>query len=95
MRKLTQLLALGLLAGATSFFLAGCASDGHGDHHHGAASAKPYTLNTCLVSGEGFSHGKPYTFVHDGQEIKLCCKECLKDFEGEPAKYLKKLPAKQ
>ena len=36
-------------------------------------------------------HGKPYVFTHEGQEIKMCCKDCLKDFKKEPAKYLKKI----
>jgi hypothetical protein len=58
-----------------------------------AAKAKPYPLKTCVVSDEplGGDHGEPYTFVHEGQEIKLCCKPCLKDFNKEPAKYLKKI----
>ena len=60
-----------------------------------AAKAKPYPLKTCIVSDEplGGEHGEAYTFVHEGQEIKLCCKPCLKDFNKEPAKYLKKLEA--
>ncbi len=65
--------------------------------HHDAKStdpkAKPYPLKTCIVSDEqlGGDMGKPYVFVHEGQEIKLCCKGCLKDFDKAPAKYLKKL----
>ena len=92
MKTLTKILALAVLAGATSILFVGCASDGH-DHagHSHSAAVKPYPLNTCLVSGEGFDHGKPYTFVHDGQEIKLCCKDCLADFNKEPQKYLSKL----
>jgi hypothetical protein len=44
------------------------------------------------VSGEKLGeHGKPYVFTHEGQELKLCCKPCLKDFKKDPAKYLKKL----
>lgn len=35
--------------------------------------------------------GSPHTFVHNGREIKLCCKGCLKDFNKEPAKYIKQL----
>jgi len=27
--------------------------------------------------------------------IKLCCKDCLKDFKKEPAKYLKKIEEAQ
>lgn len=59
--------------------------------------AKPYPLKTCIVSDEklGGDHGEPYVFVHEGQEIKLCCKPCLKDFNKEPAKYLKKLDEKK
>jgi YHS domain-containing protein len=59
-----------------------------------AKSARPYTLKTCIVSGEKLGEmGKPYVFVHEGQEIKLCCKNCLKDFQKDPAKYVKKLAA--
>jgi hypothetical protein len=60
-----------------------------------AKSAKPYPLKTCIVSGEKLDGdmGKPYVFVEQGQEIKLCCKDCLKDFKKDPAKYLKKLAA--
>lgn len=55
-------------------------------------TAKPYPLEKCLVSDEKLGEmGKPYVFTHEGQEIKLCCKSCLKDFKKAPAKYLKKL----
>lgn len=57
-------------------------------------AAKPYPLDTCIVSGEKLGEmGKPFVFTHEGQEIKLCCKSCQKDFKKEPAKYLKKLKA--
>jgi YHS domain-containing protein len=53
---------------------------------------KPYPLDKCIVSDEKLGeHGKPYVFTHEGQEIKMCCKDCLKDFKKEPAKYLKKI----
>ena len=56
------------------------------------AKAKPYTLKTCVVSGEKLGEmGDPYVFVHEGREIKLCCKNCLKDFNKAPAKYVKKI----
>jgi len=57
------------------------------------AKAKPYPLDTCAVSGEklGGSMGEPYVFVYEGQEVKLCCKSCLKDFNKEPAKFVKKI----
>jgi len=54
--------------------------------------AKPYPLQTCVVSGEKLGGmGKEYVFTHEGQEIKLCCKSCLKDFKKDPAKYMKKI----
>ena len=53
---------------------------------------KPYTLKTCIVSGDELGGmGAPYVFVHDGREIKLCCKGCLKDFKKDAAKYVKKI----
>jgi hypothetical protein len=52
----------------------------------------PYPLDKCIVSDEKLGEmGKPFAFVHAGQEIKLCCKPCQKDFTKDPAKYLKKL----
>ncbi len=53
---------------------------------------RPYPLDKCVVTDEKLGeHGKPYVFTHEGQEIKMCCKDCLKDFKKEPAKYLKKI----
>ena len=57
-----------------------------------AEKTKPYPLDKCVVSDEKLGeHGKPYTFTSDGQEVKLCCKDCLKDFKKDKAKYLKKI----
>lgn len=53
---------------------------------------KAYPLKTCIVSDEELgSMGDPFVFTHEGQEIKLCCKSCQKDFKKNAAKYLKKL----
>jgi hypothetical protein len=77
--KAALFLALGLMALAVT----GCGRSGE---------ARPYPLSTCIVSDEKLgSMGEPYVFVHEGQEIKLCCKGCLKDFQREPEKYLAKL----
>lgn len=55
--------------------------------------AKPHPLKTCVVSGEVTDKGsmKPHSFVYEGQEVKLCCKSCLKDFNNHPKKYIKKI----
>jgi YHS domain-containing protein len=59
-----------------------------------APKLKPYPLQTCVVSDEKLGEmGKPYVFEHEGREIKLCCKSCLKDFKKDPAKYVKKIEA--
>ena len=53
----------------------------------------PYPLKTCIVSGEALdSMGAPVVFVREGRELKVCCKGCIKGFDKEPARYLKKLP---
>ncbi len=57
-----------------------------------AEKAKAYPLKTCLVSGNDLnSMGGPVTKVYSGQEIKFCCKPCVKKFEANQAKYLAKL----
>jgi len=60
-----------------------------------ATTPKPDQLKTCPVSGEKLDGdmGKPYVFVYQGQEVKLCCSGCKKDFDKDPAKYLKKIRA--
>ena len=56
------------------------------------AKVKPYTLKTCIVSGDKLGEmGKPFVFTNDTREIKLCCKSCLKDFKKAPEKYMKKI----
>ena len=57
------------------------------------AKPKPYSIKTCIVSGEklGGDMGESYVFTYQGREIQLCCKSCLKDFNKEPAKFIKKL----
>ena len=56
--------------------------------------AKPYPLTKCVVSDEKLGDmGDPYVFTQDGQEVKLCCKSCLKDFKKDTAKYMKKIAA--
>jgi YHS domain-containing protein len=56
------------------------------------APAKPDKMATCPVSGEKLGEmGSPYVFVYQGQEVKLCCSGCKKDFDKDPAKYLKKI----
>jgi hypothetical protein len=63
-------------------------------HAAEASKAKPYPLKTCVVSGEKLGEmGTPYVLTHEGREVKLCCKSCLKDFNKEPAKYVKKIEA--
>ena len=54
---------------------------------------KPYPLKTCVVSGEKLGEGgmKTFTFAHQGQEVRLCCKSCKKKFDADPAKYMKKI----
>jgi hypothetical protein len=53
---------------------------------------KPYPLSICLVTESDLgSMGSPITKVYDSQQIKFCCKPCVREFEKNPAVYLKKL----
>jgi hypothetical protein len=65
---------------------------GRADEVKTADKPKPYPLTTCVRSGEKLgSMGSPYVLVHEGREIKLCCKGCLADFKKDAAKYVKQL----
>jgi len=87
MKTLRSVSALTLLTAATCFSLIGCASR---DRSMDSASAGSYPLTKCVVSGEDLGD-KPYTFTHNGQTVKLCCKDCLAKFNQEPDKYMAKL----
>ena len=39
--------------------------------------------------------GKPVTLIYKGQEMKFCCKDCVKDFKKNPEKWMKKLAEEQ
>jgi len=60
-----------------------------------STNAIPDLLPTCPVSGDklGGDMGAPFVFVYKGQEVKLCCKSCKKDFDKNPDKYLKLIRA--
>ena len=52
-----------------------------------AAEPKPYPLKICVVTDDELK--KDAFTYYQGREIKLCRDECMKDFEKEPAKYVK------
>lgn len=53
---------------------------------------KSYPKNTCIVTDNKLgSMGRIITKTHEGQEVKFCCKPCVKKFENNPQKYLSKL----
>jgi hypothetical protein len=57
---------------------------------------KPYPFKTCLVSGDKLGEmGKPVTLIYKGQEVKFCCKDCVKTFKKDPDKWIKKLAGAQ
>jgi hypothetical protein len=88
MKTLRCLALTGLLATAAAFV--GCKTHESSQ----TAAAKPYPLDKCVVSNEKLGeHGQPYVFVHDGEQVKLCCKDCLADFNKDPDKYMAKIAA--
>jgi hypothetical protein len=61
--------------------------DAPADHSEHAA-----VQTVCPVSGEELgSMGEPVVMTHDGKEVKLCCKSCIKKFEADPATYTAKV----
>lgn len=57
-----------------------------------APSSSTYPLNICIVSGDKLGQmGAPTVVNYKGTEVRFCCKDCVKDFEKDPDKYLKRL----
>jgi len=84
MKRLKTITAITLAASYLAAPLAGFAAEKKDE------KAKAYPLDTCIVSGEKLGEmGKAYVFAQAGQEVKLCCKDCLKKFDADPAKYMK------
>jgi len=55
---------------------------------------KPYPLATCIVTGEKLGEmGAPFVHIYKDREIKFCCKSCLKNFNKDADRYLKKIEA--
>ena len=55
-----------------------------------------YPLNICVVSGDKLGQmGSPTIIEHNGTEVRFCCKDCVKDFNKDPEKYLKRLKEAQ
>ncbi len=56
------------------------------------AAAKPYLLETCIVSDEELGDmGEPVVLIVGNQQVKLCCDSCLSDLKKDSAKLLAKL----
>ena len=89
MKKIQSIVLVALLAGATSFVTIGCKTQ---EHMEATAAGGSYPLTKCVVSGEDLGD-KPYVFTHNGQTVKLCCKDCLAKFDKEPDKYMAQIQA--
>jgi len=80
---------------AAGILLSSCASTdaGAGGGASSTAGVKRYPLSTCIVTDNALgSMGPVITRVYGNQEVKFCCKPCIKEFEAEPEKFLAKLP---
>jgi YHS domain-containing protein len=89
MKKLKMLAAIALTGPFLALPFTGLADD---TNSVASAKSKPDLLTTCPVSGDKLGEmGKPVVFVYQGQEVKLCCPDCRKDFDKDPAKYLSKI----
>jgi len=57
--------------------------------------AKPYTLDTCAISGEKLGGmGDAVVKEYKGQEVKFCCGGCVKKFEKDIDGNLEKVGKK-
>lgn len=79
--RITALIALLVAAFLTTTALAGPGP---------SVVPKDYPLAKCVVSDEKLGeHGKPVKVTSNGTDVWLCCKMCVKDFNKNPAKFVK------
>lgn len=89
-----RLKILAVVAMAVPFLVSPLASLANDTNSVVPAKPKPDLLTTCPVSGEKLGEmAPPYVFTYKGQEVKLCCSGCKKDFDKDPAKYVAKIRA--
>ena len=87
MKRHNHTIAIAALAGLFS----SCATTNQHNISHNTA-AKPYTAQTCIVSGNKLgSMGSPVSEVYKGQEVKFCCKPCVKKFHTTPEKFIESM----
>ena len=99
--KLNKMILSGLMMAAvvatTTLALAASSTNAPGTNTTAKAASKlkPYTLTNCVVSGDkiGGAMGSAFVFEYKGREIKMCCPDCKKDFDKDPAKYIKLIEA--
>lgn len=106
MKKIEKTVFSGLVAVMISAIFVACSGSGNnpdsheGHNHeamgHGSVSQTDSDAETkvalCPVSGEELgSMGEPVKVIHEGHEVKLCCNDCVKEFETNPSKYLTSL----
>lgn len=66
-----------------------------------AQARADYPMDSCSVSGDKFDGGdmgKPqdYVYQQEGKPdrlVRFCCRDCIRDFKKDPAKYLKIIDA--
>jgi YHS domain-containing protein len=83
-----QTMSIALAAGLV-WAAAGCKSTATTQE----TASKSYPMTTCLVADEALD-ANAVSVVHNGQEVKFCCKDCVETFQKDPDKYLSKLTAK-
>jgi YHS domain-containing protein len=94
MKKMKFVGGIFLAIALASLAAAAYADDTNSVSSAAAPAPKPDLLATCPVSGDKLGDmGKPYVFVYQGQEVKLCCSDCKSDFDKNPAKYMKMIRA--
>jgi hypothetical protein len=92
MKRLMTLMAL---AGLLSVGLVVRAEEKKDEAKKEEAKKDAYPLKTCIVTGDELGEmGEPIKYLYkdaqgNSREIRFCCKNCIKKFERNPARYLK------
>ena len=77
------------IAGVGIVTISGCGDSSVQTKPSKAGLPANYPLDTCPVSGQKLgSMGDPYIIKFQGKTVALCCSKCVKEFNGDSAKYM-------
>jgi YHS domain-containing protein len=90
--KTCLMIAIATLLGATTMFAADKPTTRPATQPAASAAA---VNKICAVEGGDHTVDPEFFVMYKSQKIGFCCKDCIKEFEADPDKYVAELKARK